>query len=174
MFYWLAYVHPSTSYYATFMRRNGSYEMIGRLSKDEIGHRSESLRVTRKGFRGELLAVEAINGYGQLIMDSQLDSSLFFPTNGMNGQFCRLEFTYDEKGQAVNETALDKQGRTVYALNYAAAQAEAFKKVGSVRNTRLAFVVAADGSTHFQLRHSLRCAGLRQTKSRFCPEAGRG
>ena len=128
------------------MRQNGTYEMIGRLSQDEIGHRSESLRVTRKGFRGELLAVEAINGYGQLILDSQLDSSLFFPTNGMNGQFCRLEFTYDEKGQVVNETALDKQGHTVFMLTYAAAQAEAFKKVGSVRNTRLAFVVAADGS----------------------------
>jgi hypothetical protein len=144
--YWLAYVHPSTSYYASFVRRNGAYAMIGRLSSAEIVHRSESLRVTRKGFRGELLAVEAINGYGQLILDSQLDSSLFFPTNGMNGQFCRLEFTYDEKGQVVNETALDKQGHTVFMLTYAAAQAEAFKKVGSVRNTRLAFVVAADGS----------------------------
>ena len=53
---------------------------------------------------------------------------------------------YDEKGQVVNETALDKQGHTVFMLTYAAAQAEAFKKVGSVRNTRLAFVVAADGS----------------------------
>ena len=145
--YWLAYVHPGTSYYASFVRRNGSYAMIGRLSNDEIVHRSESLRVTRKGFRGELLAVEAINGYGQLILDSQLDSSLFFPTNGYNGQFCRLEFTYDEKGQVVNETALDKQGHTVFMLTYAAAQAEAFKKVGSVRNSRLASVVAADGST---------------------------
>lgn len=144
--YWLAYVHQSTSYYATFMRRNGSYEMVGRLSKEQIAHRSESLRVTRKGFRGEMLAVEAINGYGHLIMDSQLDSSLFFPTNGMNGQFCRLEFSYDEKGQAVYEIARDMQGRIIFALNYAPAQAEAFKKVGNVRNTRLFFVVGADGT----------------------------
>jgi hypothetical protein len=146
VYYWLAYVHPSVAYYATFVRRNGSYEMIGRLSKIEITHRSESLKVTRKGFRGEDLAVEAVNGYGQRIMDSQLDSSLFFPTDGMNGQFCRLEFTYDEKGRAVNEAALDKQGHTVFVLTYAPAQAEAFKKVGSVRNTKLAFVVAADGT----------------------------
>ena len=139
--YWLAYIHPSTSYYAGFMRRYGSYELTGRLSRDEISHRAESLRVTRRGFRGEMQAIEAINGHGHLIMDSQLDSSLFFPTNGMNGQFCRLEFTYDEKGQAVHEVALDMQGRMVYALNYAPAQAE------SLRNVRRGSVVAADGAT---------------------------
>jgi hypothetical protein len=141
VFYWFAYVHPSVSYYASFMRRNGSYELTGRLSGSEITHRAESLRVTRKGFRGEMQAIEAINGYGNLIMDSQLDSSLFFPTNGMNGQFCRLEFTYDEKGQAVHEVALDMQGRMIYALNYAPAQADA------LRNARRGSVVAADGTT---------------------------
>jgi hypothetical protein len=139
--YWFAYVHPSVSYYASFMRRNGSYELTGRLSGSEITRRAESLRVTRKGFRGEMQAIEAINGYGDLIMDSQLDSSLFFPTNGLNGQFCRLEFTYDEKGQAVHEVALDMQGRMIYALNYAPAQADA------LRNARRGSVVAADGTT---------------------------
>ncbi len=139
--YWIAYVHPTTSYYATFMRRNGTYEVIGRLSGSDISRRSESLRVTRKGFRGEMQAIEAINGYGHLIMDSQLDSSLFFPANAMNGQFCRLEFSYDEKGQAVHEVALDMQGRMIYALNYAPAQAEA------LRNARRGSVVAADGTT---------------------------
>jgi hypothetical protein len=145
--YWFAYVHLTTSYYATFMRRNGTYEVIGRLSGNDISHRSESLRVTRKGFRGEIQAIEAINGYGHLIMDSQLDSSLFFPTNVMNGQFCRLEFTYDEpggygsKGQAVHEVALDMNHRMVYALNYAPAQAEA------LLNARRGSVVAADGTT---------------------------
>jgi hypothetical protein len=141
VFYWLAYVHPNVAYYASFMRRNGSYELTGRLSGSEITHRAESLRVTRKGFRGEMQAIEAINGYGQLIMDSQLDSSLFFPTTGVNGQFCRLEFTYDEKGQAVHEVALDMQGRMIYALNYAPAQADA------LRNARRGSVVAADGTT---------------------------
>ena len=139
--YWFAYVRPDVAYYATFMRRNGTYEVIGRLSGSDISHRSESLRVTRKGFRGEMQAIEAINGYGHLIMDSQLDSSLFFPTNVMNGQFCRLEFSYDEKGEAVHEVALDMQGRMIYALNYAPAQAEA------LRNARRGSVVAADGTT---------------------------
>ncbi len=138
---WLAYVHPSVSYYATFMRRNGSYEVVGALSQSDISHRGESLKVTRKGFRGEMQSIEAINGYGQLLMDSQLDRSLFFPTNGMNGQFCRLEFTYDEKGQAVHEVALDMDGRMVYALNYAPTQAE------PLRNVRRGSVVAADGTT---------------------------
>jgi YD repeat-containing protein len=141
VFYWLAYMHPDVAYYASFMRRNGSYELTGRLSGDEVAHRAESLRVTRKGFRGEMQAIEAINGYGHLTMDSQLDSSLFFPTNGLNGQFCRLEFTYDEKGQAVHEVALDMQGRMIYALNYAPAQADA------LRNARRGSVVAADGTT---------------------------
>jgi YD repeat-containing protein len=141
VFYWLAWMRPSTSYYATFMRRNGSYAVVGRLSKSEIAHRAESLRVTRKGFWGEMLAVEAINGYNRPIMDSQLDSSLFFPTFGVDGQFCRLEFTYDEKGQAVHEAALDVQGRMVFALNYAPSQAE------PLRNIRRGSVVAADGTT---------------------------
>jgi hypothetical protein len=139
--YWFAYVHPTTSYYATFMRRNGTYEVIGSLSASDISHRSESLRVTRKGFRGEIQAIEAINGYGSPIMVSQLDSSLFFPTNVMNGQFCRLEFNYDETGQAVHEVALDMQGRMIYALNYAPGQADA------LRNARRGSVVAADGTT---------------------------
>jgi len=47
----------------------------------------------------------------------------------MSGQFCRLEFSYDEKGQAVYEIARDMQGRIVFALNYAPAQAGALKKV---------------------------------------------
>jgi hypothetical protein len=141
VFYWLAWVHPSTSYYATFVRRYGSYQVVGRLSRGEIAHRSESLKVTRKGFRGEMLAVEAVNGYGHLLMVSQLDSSLFFPTSGMNGQFCRLEFSYDEKGQAVHEVALDMNGRMVFALNYAPEQAE------PLRNVRRGSVVAADGAT---------------------------
>jgi hypothetical protein len=141
VFYWLAWVHPNVSYYASFMRRNGSYELLGRLSGSEISHRAESIKVIRKGFRGEVQAVEAVNGYGHLIMDSQLDSSLFFPTNGMNGQFCRLEFTYDEKGLVVHEVALDMNGRMVYALNYAPAQAE------PLRNARRGSVVAADGTT---------------------------
>jgi hypothetical protein len=123
------------------MRRNGSYEVIGRLSRSDISHRAESIKVTRKGFRGEMQAVEAVNGYGQLIMDSQLDGSLLFPTSGMNGQFCRLEFNYDEKGQAVHEVALDMNGRMIYALNYAPAQAE------PLRNARRGSVVAADGTT---------------------------
>ena len=140
VYYWIAYVRPDVAYYATFMRRNGTYEVMGRLSRSDISHRSESLRVTRQGFRGEMQAIEAINGYGHLIMDSQLDSSLFFPSNGMNGQFCRLEFSYDEKGEAVHEVALDMQGRMIYALNYAPAQAEA------LRNARRGSVVAADGT----------------------------
>jgi conflict system STAND superfamily ATPase len=141
VYYWFAYVHRDVAYYASFMRRNGTYEVMGRLSRSDIAHRSESLRVTRKGFRGEMQSIEAINGYGHLIMESQLDSSLFFPTNVMDGQFCRLEFSYDEKGEAVHEVALDMQGRMIYALNYAPAQAEA------LRNARRGSVVAADGTT---------------------------
>jgi len=146
VFYWLGWVHPSTSYYARFLRTNGSYKVAGPLSKNEVTHRDESLKVTRKGFWGEILAVEAINGYGQLIMDSQLDQSVLFPTSGVEGQFCRLEFTYDEKGQAVHEVALDMQGRMVYALSYAPTPADLFMKVGNVRNTRLFSVAGADGT----------------------------
>ncbi len=141
VFYWLAYMHPTVSYYATLDRKYGSYEVIGRLSNDEASHRLESLRVFRKGFRGEITAVEAVNGYGHLIMESQLDGSILFPTNGQSGQFCRLELSYDENGQALREVALDEQNRMVFALNYAPTQAEAS------RNVRRASVVAADGST---------------------------
>jgi hypothetical protein len=141
VYYWFAYVHPDVTYYSSFTRRNGTYQVIGRLSPSDISHRSESLRVTRKGFRGEMQSIEAINGYGSLTMDSQLDSSLFFPSSGMNGQFCRLEFSYDEEGEAVHEVALDMQGRMIYALNYAPAQAEA------LRNARRGSIVAADGTT---------------------------
>ncbi len=140
-FYWLAYMHQTTSYYANLNRKYGSYEVIGRLSRDEVSHRSQSLRVYRKGFRGEITAVEAVNGYDHLIMDSQLDASILFPTNGQNGQFCRLEFTYDEKGQIIHEVALDEQHRMVFALNYAPTEAE------PLHNVRRASVVAADGAT---------------------------
>ena len=143
-FYWLAYIHPSVAYYATFMRRNVSCAVVGSLSKDEIAHRVESLEVTRKGFLGKITAIEAVDGYGQPNMDSQLDSSLLFPTSGMNGQFYRLEFSYDEEGHVVREVALDTSGRMVYALNYAPAQA---KNVRNVRNVRQGSVVAADGAT---------------------------
>jgi hypothetical protein len=108
-----------------------------------------------------MLAVEAINGYGQLIMDSQLDSSLFFPTNGMNGQFCRLDFTYDEKGQVVHEVRSTSRVAPSLCAQLCPAQAEAFKKVGNVRNTR---GLGGRGRRHghLELRYSVRSGWIRQ------------
>jgi hypothetical protein len=138
--YWLAYMYRSTAYYATYARRTGSVEPFGRLSKNEADHRSESLRVTRKGFRGEVLSVEAVNGYGQLIVGSSLENSFFYPSKGVDRHFSRLEFSYNEKGSVVNEAALDKQGRLVFAIVYAPSQADSFQ------NVRRASVVGTDGT----------------------------
>jgi hypothetical protein len=140
-FYWLAYVHPSVSYYAALTSRYSSYELIGRLSGDQVRHRSESLKVTREGFRGRIQTIEAVNGYGHLIMDSQLEESLLFPSKDINGQFCSLVFTYDEKGQINHEVAVDEQGRMVFALTYAPAEAE------PLRNLQRGSLVASDGTT---------------------------
>jgi hypothetical protein len=108
-------------------------------------------------------SIEAVGGYGQPIYGSQLESSFFYPAEGVDREFCRLEFSYDEKGRPIHEAALDKQGRMIFALIYAPTQ------VGSVGNVQRASVVGSDGAkvlSSFDIRYDAR--GYQQ-ELRFLP-----
>jgi len=141
VYYWLAYMHQSTSYYADVSRQDGRISLHVRLSKEEVSHRGESLRVTRQGFKGRVLSVEAINGYGHLIFNSHLENSLFFPTDQHYGHFCCIELSYDEQGRLIHEAALDQQHHMIFALVYAPPQ------VRLLKNVQRASVVGANGTS---------------------------
>jgi hypothetical protein len=169
-FYWLAYMHPSVSYYARFVHEKVSIDPLRRLLGDEWRHRAESLKVTRKGFLGEVLSIKAVNGSDQCLYESQLTRSPFYSIASQH--FCQLEFSYDEEGLSkskglaallrrlglrfsrdrrgpspdekatgVNEVGLDEQGGLVFAFFYLPSQ------TNSGQDSQRAFVVSADGTT---------------------------
>jgi hypothetical protein len=130
IFYWLAWLHPTVAYYGDFLRRNGSVQPLGApLSSDDVSHRSESYRITRRGFWGRVLSIETVNGLGQLVSSSDLEDSMFYNPTGNSGHFCCMEFSYSADGRVIHEAALDKTHRMVYALIYAPAQVSTFRNV---------------------------------------------
>lgn len=139
--YWFAFMHPSVAHYASFMHEEYSIVPLRRLTADQVKRNAQSLKVTRKGFRGEVLSVEAVDSSGKCVYGSQLEKSPFYSTAGLSKPFCLLRFSYDERGRPVHEVALDqdKQGHMVFTLFYV-------PQINSGSDSQTAFVVGPNGT----------------------------
>jgi hypothetical protein len=62
--YWDMYVRTHTTYYENVIKRWGVMEGVARISKQEAGHKARTFKFSRRGRRGPVVAVEAINGHG--------------------------------------------------------------------------------------------------------------
>lgn len=143
--YWLGYVRPTVKYYGDFAWRNGSIQPLWRLSRTALSHREESYRVTRDGWWGRIASVEAVNGFGDLVSHSRLETSMFYNPSGYTARpYCCLEFTYGEDGRVSRETVRDKMHQMVYMIVYDSSQATPFR---NVQHASLLTVQARSGAS---------------------------
>jgi YD repeat-containing protein len=146
VYYWLAYIHPTSAYYRTFSNQLGTIVPYGKINIQTVHHRRISFEVTRKGFSGEILSLEAVDRNGKPTMQNGLSTLLNSdrPSGDQDpsSRFCRMEFQYDKdkNGKTVYETAWDQNHRMVWGFVYLPSQAQ-----GNSQQTMNATYFGPDG-----------------------------
>ena len=146
VYYWLAYIHPTSAYYRNFSNELGTIVPYGKINIQTVHHRKVSYSVTRKGFRGEILSLEAVDRNGKPTMQNGLSTLLNSdkPSSDQDpgSRFCRMEFQYDKdtNGKTVYETAWDQNHNMVWGFVYLPSQAQ-----GNSQQTMNATYFGPDG-----------------------------
>ena len=146
VYYWLAYIHPTSAYYRTFSNQLGTIVPYGKIDIGTVHHRKISFLVTRKGFSGEILSLEAVDRNGKPTMQNGLSTLLNSdrPSGDQDpsSKFCRMEFQYDKdkNGKTVYETAWDQNHHMVWGFVYLPSQAQ-----GNSQQTMNATYFGPDG-----------------------------
>ncbi len=146
VYYWLAYIHPTSAYYRNFSNELGKIVPYGEINIQTVHHRKISFEVTRKGFRGEILSLEAVDRNGKPTMQNGLSTLLNSDRSSSDqdpsSRFCRMEFQYDKdtNGKTVYETAWDQNHHMVWGFVYLPSQAQ-----GNSQQTMNATYFGPDG-----------------------------
>jgi hypothetical protein len=146
VYYWLAYIHPTSAYYRNFSNQLGKIVPYGKITIETVNHRNISFKVTRNGFRGEILSLEAVDRDGKPTMQNGLSTILNSDRSSSDqdpsSRFCRMEFQYDKdkNGQTVYETAWDQNHHMVWGFVYLPAQGQ-----GNSQQTMNAIYFGPDG-----------------------------
>ena len=146
VYYWLAYIHPTSAYYRNFSNELGVIVPYGKINLQTVHHRKVSFSVTRKGFRGEILSLEAVDRNGKPTMQNGLSTLLNSDRSTSDqdpsSRFCRMEFQYDKdtNGKTVYETAWDQNHHMVWGFAYLPSQAQ-----GNSQQTMNATYFGPDG-----------------------------
>ncbi len=128
VYYWLAYIHPTSAYYKRFSNQLGKITPYGKINIETLRHRGISYKVTREGFRGEILSLEAVDRDGNPTMQNDLstivNSDRSSSDQEKSSRFCRMEFQYDKQknGNMVSETAWNQKHRMVWGFMYVPSQ----------------------------------------------------
>ncbi len=126
-YYWLAYIRPTSFYYRDFSDQLGKFAPYDELNLDAVRHRKLSFKVIRKGFRGEILSMEAVDNRGNPTMQNSLSTALNFENPGDQAaaqRHCCLEFEYDQEGRLVSETAWNQNHVMVWGEMYVPSQGQ--------------------------------------------------
>jgi hypothetical protein len=108
-------LRPTTGF---FSKRYGRPAPYGPLSSDAVRHRNASLKVIKKGFRGPILEMEAVDSAGRLTMNNNVRTSLIGVSDSDAFKSCRWEYVYDNDQHVSYETGWDQHGRMVWGLVY--------------------------------------------------------
>ena len=125
--YWDTYLRLKPAYFANFVKRDGVYEGVGRLSREEVRHRMASLKFSTRHKKVE--KVEVVNPADhltspdllpglQLAAGDYLIDTRKSDINPDLTEACQWEFIRDSEDRVVYEAARDKAGRLVYGLLY--------------------------------------------------------
>ena len=121
---WDGYLHRwrHEAYFSNYTSKNGIFEGIGPLTAEQVSRRSSSLRFIRRGARGPLIRVQAVDGKGRVTHRSGVDNYLQHAENAENyenpARECQWEFVQDETGRIAYELAYDRNANLVWGLAY--------------------------------------------------------
>jgi YD repeat-containing protein len=130
VYYWLAYIHPTSAYYKAFSDQMGVIAPYGEINIATMRHRKISYKVTREGFRGEILSLEAVDRDGNPTLQNDLSTALNSDRSAADqdtsSRYCCMEFQYDKEknGRMVYETAWDQKHHMVWGFMYVPAQSQ--------------------------------------------------
>jgi hypothetical protein len=117
LLYWLAYIKHTTRYYEAFTNNFRAIVPVGQLSREAVRHRSESLKVVTRGFRGDIVALDAVDSADKLNPHNHVGTYLLTPEQ--SGHPCHWEFVWDENKHLVYETAWDEHRNMLWGFTYA-------------------------------------------------------
>ena len=130
------FVLENTTYYNSFVKVNGAPTGVGLLTAQQVQHRPWSTRIVKKGRRGHVLRMEAVNSRGG--PTGRHSVGTYLSESGQEQKEVRWDFQYDSDDRVAYEVASDKRGRHLWTLIYSPGS-EAGEGV------RLAHFVGPDG-----------------------------
>ena len=107
---WGQYLHfwRNETYFSNFTKRNGVFDGIGPLTKEQVARRSLSFRFIRRGASGPLIRVQAVDNEGRLTYRHSAGTYMEFKytenefsylSNENPARECQWEFVQDEIGR---------------------------------------------------------------------------
>ncbi len=120
-FYYFGWVKLHYTYCRDFTKRWGVMYPVGPLPSSAVSHRSWTLRLTHRGWFGEVPTVEVIDADHQLTPNHNITTYLADSDAAPNGKEkeCRYEFVYDSEGRIVYEVAWNRFGQMAWGFAYA-------------------------------------------------------
>lgn len=117
----LNWVVPHRIYCKDFTKQWGKIVPIGRLPSSAVSHRSWTIRLTSKGWSGDIRTMEVIDARHQLtpnhFIGTYLTDARLVTTR--QEKESRYELAFDRAGRVVSETAFDRFGRMVWGAVHA-------------------------------------------------------
>ena len=118
--WWLAYQHPTVSYAADYVRRNGIWEPVNPISPSVASNRDRSYRFVRQGWLGKPDEVSIVNQTGACESEG-FASILGHAIKGRCGtaaRACTARFTYASDGSIEKEVLESQFGLPLETLDY--------------------------------------------------------
>ena len=137
LLYFVAYRWDFNAYYKDYVKVWGVPQGIGPLSAAEVGHRTASYKITRRGRLGPVVSMQLVNAAGQPRHLQGTLQALF--SDEMEKKVSRWEYVYDAQGQIAYEVFLDRHGQRLQSIIYSPSEP------GPVRS-RNAYEISKDGS----------------------------
>lgn len=141
-FYYFGWVRPYYSYCRNFTKKWGAIYPVGPLPGSAVAHRSWTLRLTRRGWRGPVQTAEVIDANRRLTPNHTITSYLADPdaVPKWREKESRYEFVSDLQGRVVYEVAKNRFGQMTWGLVYS----PKMEPTGS-RHRATAIFLGADG-----------------------------
>ncbi len=126
---WLYYdrfVRVHLEYYATWTKRWGSYEGIGRLTAEQVRNRPYSYRFHVRA--GKVERVDVVDARGELAGDTavRLYIGAFETPNPTSSRMCYYRFERDASGRVTDEVGYDRNDREVMRFHYTSPSTASF------------------------------------------------
>jgi hypothetical protein len=137
LLYCVADLWDFNAYYKDYVRVWGVPEGIGRLSAAEVGRRTASYKITRRGRLGPVMSMQLVNAAGKP-RDMQGTLQAVF-SDEIEKKVSRWEYVYDAHDRIAYEVFLDRYGQRLQSIIYSPSES------GPVRS-RNAYAISKDGS----------------------------